>query len=65
MEGTSNGGIVINGDFCKLDMKLNCKDFNVIYVANCRLCNNGFYFGQTWHALNIHMNNHRAEQHSS
>ena len=41
-------------------MSLNCSDENVIYVAQCKLCSSGFYFGQTWLPLNIRMNNHRA-----
>ncbi len=41
-------------------MSLNCSDYNVIYVAQCRFCSSGFYFGQTWLPLNVRMNKHRA-----
>ena len=60
MGGTINGGLMINGQMCKLDMNLNCSDCSVIYVAQCKFCNSGFYFGQTWLQLNIRMNNHRT-----
>ena len=60
MGGTSNGGLIVNGQLCKLDMNLDCSDCNVIYVLQCKLCNCGFYVGQTWLALSNRMNNHRA-----
>ena len=50
----------MNDQICEIDMTLNCGDENVIYVAQCKLCSSGFYFGQTWLALNIRMNNHRS-----
>ena len=56
----SDGKFIVNNQICELDMSLNCSDENVIYVAQCKLCSSGFYFGLTWLPLNIRMNNHRA-----
>ena len=56
----NEGRIHVNNQICELDMSLNCSDYNVIYVAQCKLCQSGLYFGQTWLPLNIRMNNHRA-----
>ena len=59
-ENNTDGKFNVNNQICELDMSLNCSDENVIYVAQCKLCSSGFYFGQTWLPLNIRMNNHRA-----
>ena len=59
-ENNADGKFIVNNQICELDMSLNCSDENVIYVAQCKLCSSGFYFGQTWLPLNIRMNNHRA-----
>ena len=56
----TDGNFIVNNQICELDMSLNCSDENVIYVAQCKLCSSGFYFGQTWLPINIRMNNHRA-----
>ena len=55
--------IMINGKKCKLDMRLNCKSKNVIYVAKCKLCDdyNDTYFGKTVTAGHIRMNGHRSK----
>ena len=61
LTGNSTGGkFFVNNQLCEIDMTLNCSDENVIYVAQCKLCSSGFYFGQTWLPLNIRMNNHRS-----
>ena len=61
LTGNNTGGkFFVNDQICEIDMTLNCGDENVIYVAQCKLCSSGFYFGQTWLALNIRMNNHRS-----
>jgi len=60
MVDTDNGCMVVNGQKCRIDMGLNCSDTNLIYVAQCRSCVSGFYFGQTWNTLSSRMNGHRA-----
>ena len=43
----------LNGKVIKLDLRYDCSDGSVIYVAICKLCkekfevNNNFYIGQT------------------
>ena len=56
----NDGRMLVNGQQCKLDMKLKCSDTNLIYVAQCKHCKPGFYFGQTWCTLSERMNKHRA-----
>ena len=58
--GTANGTLTVNKQIIRLDMRLNCSNENVIYVAQCKLCDSGFYFGQTWLTLSTRMNSHRA-----
>eukprot|EP00116_Pleurobrachia_bachei_P000265 sb/3460527/ len=53
-----------NGESVDLDMTLNCKTANVIYIAQCRICleNGGretTYIGQTTTPLHIRFNGHR------
>lgn len=57
---SSSGYMSVNGQACKLNMTLSCRDNNIIYVAQCKFCLSGFYFGQTWLSLSNRMNNHRA-----
>ena len=51
---------MVNGQFCKLDMNLQCSDSHVIYMAQCKHCKRGFYFGQTWMTVSNCMNGHRS-----
>ena len=60
--------IMVNGKKVVLDRKLNCKDRNVIYVAQCQLCDKGenpncsndTYFGQTKQEFRSRLNGHRS-----
>ena len=57
----STDRILINGSELFIDQSLTCKDNNVIYVAQCTICqDNGTYFGQTVNAFHIRMNGHRS-----
>ena len=60
MTQAENEHMLVNGQRVKLDMNLNCSDFNIIYVAQCKHCLPGFYFGQSWMALSTRMNGHRS-----
>ena len=54
--------VIINGQICNLDMSLNCKSKNVLYLAKCQCCadfKNG-YFGQTVTEARCRMNGHRS-----
>ena len=56
--------VMIDGKEVILDMSLNCRDKNVIYVAQCSICENGnsaesTYFGKTTTAVNVRFNGHR------
>ncbi len=51
----------IEGQTIKLDMSLNCSDKNVIYIAQCKHCDWGFYIGQTWTPLSTRFCNHRSD----
>ena len=55
-----NGGMMVNGQWLKLDSHLNCSDSNVIYVAQCRHCLPGFYIGQTWQNFSCRVSKHRS-----
>lgn len=62
----SNDVIIVNGMTINLDFQLTCRDSNVIYIAQCDLCNKlvqvlkeDTYFGQTVTAMNTRMNGHR------
>ena len=61
-----NDVIVANGMAVSLDFRLTCKDNNIIYLAQCQLCNTltpvlkeDTYFGQSVSAMHIRMNGHR------
>ena len=58
--------IMVNGRRVFLDFRLTCRDNNVIYIAQCTLCNKSpiilkedTYFGQTVTQMNVRMNGHR------
>ena len=60
--------IIVNGTKVYLNMELTCKDCNIIYIAQCQLCNKSdkirkddTYFGQTVTPFNIRMNGHRSK----
>ena len=62
----SNEVITVNGLVLALDFRLTCKDSNIIYVAQCQICNklpqslkDDTYFGQTVSPFHIRMNGHR------
>ena len=60
----SNKRFHTNGQSVDLDMMLDCKSANVIYIAQCRVCleNGGretTYIGQTTTPLHIRFNGHR------
>ena len=44
-----------------MDLHLNCKSDNVIYIARCKNCVNDTqcYFGQTCNAFHLRLNGHR------
>ena len=57
---------MVNGKRVYLDFRLTCRDINVIYIAQCTLCNKSpiilkedTYFGQTVTQMNVRMNGHR------
>ena len=43
-----------------LDMKLNCSESNIIYVAKCKWCPE-FYIGQSTTSMSIRNNGHRSK----
>ena len=58
--------IIVNGLVLRLDFNLSCKDKHIIYVAQCKLCNDSgrvnkddTYFGQTIQEMHCRMNGHR------
>ena len=53
--------VMVNGQICKFDMKLNCKSDNVLYLNQCQVCPEyeDSYFGQTVTEAHIRMNGHR------
>ena len=58
--------IIVNGKRVYLDFSLTCKDTNVIYIAQCTVCNaiirvykEDTYFGQTVTSLHERFNGHR------
>ena len=60
--------IIVNGFKVYLDFKLTCKTKNIIYIAQCQICNaegrvykEDTYFGQTVTAMHIRMNGHRSK----
>ena len=53
--------IEIRGQKIKLDMSLDCRSDNVIYLANCKHCRKGYYVGQTWTELSTRFNKHRGD----
>ena len=51
-----------------MDFSLNCKDNNIIYLAQCQICSSKHeklkedtYFGQTVTPMHIRMNGHRSK----
>ena len=60
--------VTVNGMLVKFDFKLSCKDNNIIYIAQCLICNkinkiikNDTYLGQTVTPMHIRMNGHRSK----
>ena len=59
--------IYINGRTLNIPMNFNCKTSNIIYVAQCRLCDPSIigtestYFGQTVQELHSRFNGHRSK----
>ena len=53
--------VMVNGQVCKLDFKLNCRDNNLTYLAKCQICPEfeNAYFGQTVQVGNKRMSGHR------
>ena len=65
---TSDDKITVNGQPLQLDFSLTCKDKNVIYFAQCQICQKlpnqlkeDGYFGQTLTPFHIRMNGHRSK----
>ena len=55
--------VTINDKVCKLDMKLDCKSKNVIYIFKCQICteSNSGYIGQTVQEAHNRVNGHRSK----
>ena len=55
--------IRVNGQLCKLDTNLDCKSKNILYLAQCQLCDefDNTYFGQTMTAGHVRMNGHMVK----
>ena len=58
--------VMVNGKEVILDMRLSCRDKNVIYVAQCSICTGSnlgesTYFGQTTTEVRQRFNGHRSK----
>ena len=52
--------MTVNDVDINLDMKLNCTDNNIIYVAHCKWCPE-FYVGRSTTSMSIRNNGHRSK----
>ncbi len=58
--------VIVNGKEVFLNMSLNCKDKNVVYLAQCSICESrnlaeSTYFGQTTTEVRERFNGHRGK----